>query len=172
MNKLIPLGILFSVFLLTMASVHAAGQVDHDYPEVGTPFKVIGTDDIYLVGTDRNLHWVADLGALGEAGQELDILWDKLRVVPFSVIADRYTVGAPFLARKILKIQRPWPYRDTPQYFLPRWDGDSEFVLYELPEHKYRLTQGSISRYGILYYAGNGNWSYKKDLYLEEIKTG
>ena len=160
MNKLIPLGILFSVFLLTMASVHAAGQVDHDYPDVGTPFKVIGTDDIYLVGTDRNLHWVADLRALGEAGQELDILWDKLRVVPFSVIADGYTIGSPFLARKILKIQRPWPYSDT-QYFLPRWDGDSEFVLYEL----YRTL---LARYGLLYYAGNGNWSFKKDLYLEE----
>ena len=96
MNKLIPLGILLSAFLLTMASVHAAGQVDQDYPDVGTPFKVIGTDDIYLMGADRNLHWVADLRALGEAGQEFDILWDKLRVVPFSVIADWYTIGAPF----------------------------------------------------------------------------
>lgn len=162
MNKLIPLGILLSAFLLTISSVYAT---EHDYPDVGTPFKVIGTDDIYLVGVDHNLHWVADLKALDEAGQQLDILWDKLRVVPLSVIVDKYTIGTPFLARKILKIQRS--YSDTPQYFLPRWDGE-EFVLYELPESKYRLTQGSVSRYGLLYYAGNRNWYFKHDLYLGE----
>ena len=76
------------------------------------PFKVIGTDDIYLMGSDRNLHWVADLRALNEAGQEFDILWDKLRVVSLSVIVDKYTIGTPFLARKILKIQRS--YSGTP----------------------------------------------------------
>ena len=158
MIKLIPVGILLSAFLLTMASAHAAGQVDHDYPEVGTPFKVIGTDDIYLVGVDHNLHWVADLRALNEAGQELDILWNKLRIVPFSVIADRYTIGAPFLARKILKIQKAY-YSDT-QYFLPRWNGE-EFVLHELSEHRL------APRYGLSYYR-NGYWWLKNDLYLEE----
>ena len=110
------------------------------------------------MGSDRNLHWVADLRALNEAGQEFDILWDKLRVVPLSVIVDKYTIGAPFLARKILKIQRS--YSDTPQYFLPRWDGE-EFVLHELFEH--RLTP----RYGLSYYR-NGYWWFKNDLYLRE----
>ena len=128
------------------------------------PFKVIGTDDIYLMGSDRNLHWVADLRALNEAGQEFDILWDKLRVVSLSVIVDKYTIGTPFLARKILKIQRPWPYSGTPQYFLPRWDGDSEFVLYELPEHTNRLAQGSTSRYGLLYYADNRGTGFSRKI--------
>ncbi len=158
MNRLVPLGILLSAFLLTMASVHAAGQVDQDYPEVGTPFKVIGTDDIYLTGADRNLHWVADLRALDEARQEFDILWDKLRVVPLSVIVDKYTIGTPFLARKILRIQRL--YSDTPQYFLPRWDGEG-FVLYEV--FSSRLTP----RYGIVY-LNNAHWYFKHDLYLRE----
>ena len=41
-------------------------------------------------------------------------------------------------------------------------------MLYELPEHTNRLAQGSTSRYGLLYYADNRGWFFKKDLYLEE----
>ncbi len=77
----------------------------------GTPVYLRDTSHIYLVGTDRQLHWLGDTRALeGKA-----VRWDQPQTWRYSQLA-RAPLGDPYLSAGLLK--------DGDPIYLVKWEHD------------------------------------------------
>lgn len=80
----------------------------------GTPVYLRDTSHIYLVGTDRQLHWLGDTRAL----EGKSVRWDQRQIWSYSQLV-RTPLGDPYLSAGLLKHGDP--------IYLVKWEHDWEY---------------------------------------------
>ena len=97
--------------LLTITP-RARAATSLDLPH-GTPVALRDTPHIYLVGADRQLHWLGDTRAL----EGKSVRWDQRETWSYSQLA-RAPLGDPYLSAGLLK--------DGDPIYLVKWEHDWE----------------------------------------------
>ena len=110
--------------LPALALTHRVGATTAIDLAPGTPIYLRDTPHLYLVGADRQLHWLGDTRALeGET-----VLWNQRRTWSYSQLA-RTPLGDPYLSAGLLK--------DGDPIYLVKWEHDWEYPkLLHIPSIK------------------------------------